>query len=420
MARRRIGFGRRPKLSASASGRAWIARFKPPDQQSAADLLDALILLNEDDVARAVRGQLRKLAKTRTGKRKKAALYVEREFAEAAIFESEPTVGRDGELRQRAFGDRGPAAVSPRRGSTRVGSEGPGAFLLSQGAEIAPAIYLNGPGPDRIRRHKVSLIVIVTDFVGTGTRIQQMLDKFMRVPSVRAWFSAKWIEFAVVAAATTVAGKAAVESHPARPKVHATVVAPTLQSYRDSDQALAWEALARGYGPKASRGAGPLGFQGLGALIAFSYRAPNNLPLFLHARSRLWEPLFRGAITEDMAPAFGLQSAEIRAAEAGVILGRPLAAHVPAAEGQLALFLSVVRGRWRDGQEIEVAERTGLTVPEILEARAYALAHGLLTPEGRLTDAGHGHVATSTASPHPSVIPTDPDPYYPKALRVPR
>src|SRR5580704_5761387 len=219
MARRRIGFGARPKLSASASGRAWIGRFKPVVQQSAADLLDALILLNEADVALAVRNQLRKIARDRTGKHKKVALYVEREFAEAAIFKSQPIADRDGRVRQRAVGDKGPAAVSPRRGSTRVGSEGPGAFLLSQAAEIAPAIFLNGPGPDRIRRHRVSLIVIVTDFIGTGTRIQQMLDKFIRVPSVRAWLSAKWIEFAIVAAATTADGKAAVEAHSTHPTV---------------------------------------------------------------------------------------------------------------------------------------------------------------------------------------------------------
>ena len=70
------------------------------------------------------------------------------------------------------------------QGSSRVGSEGPGAFLLSQATEFAPGIFLNGPGPDRIRRHQASLIAIVTDFIGSGTRIQLMLDKFMKVPTV--------------------------------------------------------------------------------------------------------------------------------------------------------------------------------------------------------------------------------------------
>ena len=265
-----------------------------------------------------------------------------------------------------------------------------------------------GPAPPEIRRHNVSLIVIVTDFIGTGTRICKMLDKFMHVPSVRAWRSLKWIEFAVVAAATTAHGKAAVEAHRTNPSVFVTHVAPSLKTYRNADLAAAWETLARGSGPKVSRGAGPLGFHGLGAPIAFSYRAPNNLPLFLHTGNRVWRPLFQGAITDDMAPAFGLQSPEIRTAAAGAILGQSLAQRTLPSEGQLALVLSALRGRRRDGQEIEFAERTGLTVPEILEARAYALAHGLVTAQGRLTDAGHAHIQTLTAPPHPPVIPTNP------------
>jgi hypothetical protein len=420
MSSRRIGFLARPKLSASSSARVWISQFRAEDQQAAADLLDALILLNEADVALAVRHQLRKLAKGRTGKRKKVALYVEREFAERAIFRSELLPGRDGKIRRRAIGDRGPAAVRPRRGSTRVGSEGPGAFLLSQAAEIAPSIFLNGPGPDRIRRHQAPLIVIVTDFIGTGTRVGQMLDKFMRVPSVRAWRSAKMIEFAVVAAATTAGGKAAVEAHRTRPTVHAGHIAPTLQTYRNQGLAAQWDLLARTYGPRKYRGAGPLGFLGLGALIAFAYRAPNNLPLFLHAGNRAWRPLFQGAISEDMAAAFGLQSAEFRTATASEVLGQSLAPQVTASEGQLALVLSVLRGPWRHGQEIEFAERTGLTVPEVLDARAYALVHGLVTSQGRLTDAGQAHIRSLTATSSAPVIPTNPEPYYPKALRVPR
>lgn len=417
---RRIGFGARPKLSTSRSGREWVSRFKAGDQVAAASLLDALLLLNEADVSLAVRHQLRKLAKGRKGARKKIALYVEREFAESVVFQSEKIKDRDGVTRRRAIGKKGPPAISPRRGSTRVGSEGPGAFLLSQAAQFDPAIFLNGPGPDRIRDHKVSLIVIVTDFIGTGSRICGMLDKFMKVPSVRAWRSAGWIEFAVVAAATTVQGKAAVESHRASPIVHASHVAPSLAGYRDPEMAASWEQLALHNGPAVHRGAGPLGFKGLGALIVFSYRPPNNLPLFLHAGNRDWKPLFKGAITDDMAPAFGLQSAQMRTQTASAILGHSLPPSVSTHESQLALFLASLRGRWREGQEIELAERTGLTVPEILAARTYALVHQLVTVQGRLTDAGHKHIRALTTPPHPPKVPTNPVPYYPKALRVPR
>lgn len=417
---RRIGFGARPKLSSSDSARNWIAQFKAADQRSAAALLDAILLLNEADVGLAIRNQLRKLAASREGPRKKVALYVEREFAEAAIFRSEPIADREGRVRQRAVGNKGPDAVRPRRGSTRVGSEGLGAFLLSQAAENNASIFLNSPGPDRIRRHKASLIVIVTDFIGSGARIGSMLDKFMRVPTVRAWHSLGLVKFAVVTAAATTHGKAVVESRRMRPAVLATHIPSSLKSYKDLDLASAWEDLARRYGPTVSRGAGPLGFKDLGALIAFSYRAPNNLPLLLHASGGVIRPLFQGAVTDDLGPAFGLRSAEQRIHDASESLGHALNPLATADENQLALFLSALRGRWREGQEIEIAERLGLIVPEVEKARAYALRHGLITSRGYLTDAGQSLISTLTARRHPPVISTEAKPYYPKALRVPR
>lgn len=417
---RRIGFGARPKLSTSGSARRWIAQFKTADQASAAALLDAILLLNEADVGLAIRNQLRKLAASRKGPRKKVALYVEREFAEAAIFKSELIADREGCVRRRAVGNNGPDAVRPRRGSTRVGSEGQGAFLVSQAAENTPQIFLNGPGPDRIRRHKASLIVIVTDFIGSGTRVNGMLDKFMRVPSVRSWRSLGLVNFVIVTAASTTHGKAAVEAHRTRPSVLATHIPSSLRSYKDPDLAMAWEDLARRYGPTASRGAGPLGFKNLGALIAFSYRPPNNLPLLLHAKGGVLRPLFQGAVTDDLGPAFGLRSAEQRIEDASGSLEHPLNPLASVEESQLALVLSVVRGRWREGQEIEIAERTELTVPEVENARAYALTHGLMTSRGHLTDAGQRHISTLTARHHPPIIPTEAKPYYPKTLRVPR
>ena len=185
-------FGERPRLSAAPSTRQWLKRFSAGDQPAAARLVDALMLMNAEDVASALRAQLARLAETRSGPRAKAALYAEREFAERAIFKSQIAPGRDGQSRIRAYGDRGPAAVNPIRGRARVGSEGEGAFVISQAVQASKRKFLNHPGPDRIRRHRVGLIVIVTDFIGTGTRIRAMLDKFLATPSVRAWRSNRW------------------------------------------------------------------------------------------------------------------------------------------------------------------------------------------------------------------------------------
>ena len=130
-------YGERPKLSTTPSARAWIRQFAAADQDAATKLVDALRLLNAEDVEAAIRAQLAAIAATRTGPRRKAAVYAEREVAHTAMFQSDRLPGRDGRLRQRAFGNKGPRAIDPIRGRARVGSEGRGATLVSQAVDAA-------------------------------------------------------------------------------------------------------------------------------------------------------------------------------------------------------------------------------------------------------------------------------------------
>ena len=147
---RRPNVASRPKLSTQSAAIVWLRQFQAKDQLAASKLLDALVLLNEDDVGSAIRSQLRKLALARRGTRRKTAVYAEREHPRREFFVSAHSRVRDGAIRLRAFGNVGPAAVSPARGSTRVGSEGWMAFVVSQAVQASPDIYLNNPGPDRI------------------------------------------------------------------------------------------------------------------------------------------------------------------------------------------------------------------------------------------------------------------------------
>jgi hypothetical protein len=379
------------------------------------------MLLSEDDVAAAIRSQLHSLALRRSGRRHKVALYTEREFAESTIFKSAPTADRHGKIRIRAYGNRGPQAVQPTRGRSRVGSEGWTAFLISQAVEASRTIYLNHPGPDRIRRHKVGLIAIVTDFIGSGGRVNTMLDKFLRVPSVRSWLSNRWINFAVVAAAATSDGMAQVSRHRSKPTLYVCHVVPSLATFADQATARAWKRLTLIYGPRSGRGAGPQGYQDGGALVAFSYRTPNNTPLLLHERDNGWSPLFQGPPSDDMRPAFGLPPLGVRVSLAATATGQGLAADLSAEEGRVILVLRAIRGRWLPKQEVGFAERTGLTVPEVLGAKARAQALGLLTAEGRLTDDGQKLVrAGSKTERRRPDIPTRTEPYYPLVLRAPR
>lgn len=409
----------RPPLSSTPSARSWLRRLQARDQTAAASLIDALVLLNDDDVASAIRSELRKIAESRNGIRRKAALYAEREYGGAPFFTSITTASPTGKARLRAVGKVGPSPVKPSRGSTRVGSEGWISFLISQAVESNKGKLLNNPGPDRIRSHKIGLIVIVTDFIGSGERIRSILDKLSDVPTVRSWASNHWIKFSIVAAAGTSQGIENVRSHRTKPSTHVTHVVPTLFAYHDQSVVADWIQLTNTYGPKWARGAGPAGYKDGGALVAFSYRTPNNTPLLLHVKDAGYKPLFEGAPSDDMRPAFGLPPLAVRVRIASGRMKTALAEDLSSSEGRIVVLLRAIRGKWREHAEVELAERTGLSTPEILEAKARAQENGLLSLSGRLSDEGHKLIrAGLIIERRRPDIPTNASPYYPSTLRA--
>ncbi len=413
----------RPKLSKTTTGRNWLAQFTIKDRPAAAAMLDALLLLNEEQVAFAIRGFLQRLATERRGRRKRVALYVEREFPERQTFIVERIPDKNGIVRRRAIGRAGPAAVKPVRGSPRVGSEGLVAFTISQAVKAWPRVYANQPGPDRIRniRNPISALAVVTDFVGSGERIYTMLDKFWNVQSVRAWVSRGWVEFIVVAAAGTYEGIERVRAHRLKPRVLVKHIAPTLLTARNAKTRAHWHALIRAYGPKNASAAARQGFGACAALIAFNYGIPNNVPLLLQASGGGWQALYNGPAPEDLRFAFGLKAPEQRIESAAAAIGVELAAGLSVPDAQTVLALSAVRGRWRQGAEPAIAEMTELTVPELILIRFQATKAGLLSVDGRLTDVGQATLQAGTQSERKRPdIPISAEPYYPKSLRVPR
>jgi hypothetical protein len=70
-----MGDGRRQKLSATVTGQKWVLQFAERDRSSATAMLDALLLLNEEEVAASIRGLLQDLAAKRSGPRKRIGLY---------------------------------------------------------------------------------------------------------------------------------------------------------------------------------------------------------------------------------------------------------------------------------------------------------------------------------------------------------
>lgn len=413
----------RPRLSSTQTAREWLSQFGAADQPAAAALLDDMMLLNEEQVAVAIRSLLLTLAGKRKGRHKRIALYAEREFAQTRAFEVANVVDSAGRIRARAIGRRGPAAVSPIRGSARVGSEGMIAFIISQAVEASPKIYMNHPGPERLRAkaNPAGTIAIVTDFIGSGLRVRTMLEKFWAVPTVRSWVSRNWIDFKVVAAVGTRAGIDALRHHRLRPEVLVEQIAPTLFGGRDWAAVIERRKLLEENGPSEGRGAGRFGFGESGALVAFSYRLPNSTPPMIHQDAPPWKALYTGPAPEDLRSAFGLSDPEEKvkqaAEEAGIVLAKDLS--LP--DAKIILALGTIRGRWRPGAEIALAEMTGLSVPQLIVICDTARRTGLLDSGGRLTDRGQLALAAGTRQERRRPdIPTAELLYYPQQLRTPR
>ncbi|MCH7870231.1 MAG: hypothetical protein IID33_00885, partial [Planctomycetes bacterium] len=233
------------------------------------------------------------------------------------------------------------------------------AFTNSQAVEAWPRIYVNQPGPDRIRsaRNPIGALAIATDFIGSGKRIRTMLDKFWNVPSVRAWVSRRWVEFIVVAAAGTSEGMESVRAHRLKPRVLVEQVAPTLLNAGDVETRTHWRTLVRTYGPRTASGAQRDGFDGSAALIAFNYRIPNNTPLLFHESGGGWHALYTGPAPEDLRIAFGLETPEQRVERAVATIGVELATGLSVPDAQTVLVLSAVRGRWRQGAETAIVPK---------------------------------------------------------------
>jgi hypothetical protein len=413
---------RRP-LSTYHTAQAWLTQFDAIDRPAAGTMLDAMLLLNEEQVSAALRSQLYALADARHGRRRRVALYAEREFGGASAFSVEIVSDANGRLRRRSIGRKGPAPVKPVRGSGRVGSEGLVAFVISQAHETKPKSFINHPGPDFLRgkTSPAGSIGVVTDFIGSGSRVREMLDAFWAVPSVRSWVSRKWIDFKVIAAAATVAGVANVKRHRLRPQVLFQHVAPTIGGFPDWRQAGEWLKLIEHYGPDAGRGASRYGFGGNAALVAFNYRIPNNTPALLHRTHGGWRALYDGAAPHDLRPAFGLRAREEVIGQAAEDTGVGIADDLPPEDAALVVILTLLRGRWRAGAEVALAGRTGMAVPDIMDILARALKRGFINDSGRLTDAGQALLVAGRRSERKRpVIATNPDPYYPLALRTPR
>jgi hypothetical protein len=420
-------------LSESEAAVRWIGQVEIDDQPPILDMLDRFVLVTRDEFDQRLTACIEAFAAAHT-ERHPIALYAEREIPKS--------YGHPNRLfKQRARPPRsawgaGPQPVRPTQASMpSVGSEGLVANIVTQ-LQRKHAHFLSHPGPNAIRSKEVRTFLIVTDFIGTVSRVRSYLESMWRAASVRSWWSGGMIRIAVVAYAGTASGVRFVEAHPSRPIVEIVVPCPTVDDF-PMRQRERCAAVCKKYDPtrKSRRfvylGFGDereyLGWGGIGALVAFAHGCPNDVPLIFHKSGgrRNWQPLFPGRTTDDTYAHFGNQRDERtttqRLHSLGMAVDRAgaLVQNVaPSARGML-LFLVALRAGFR--REEAIARQTGLTLAEVRSLRRDAVRNDWLTERGHITDAGRSEVANVPR------VGRDTEPllevggfdYYPTSLRAP-
>ena len=282
-------------LSNTKYGKDWLNNFDSTDRQAASLLIDNLMLVGASEFTSRVNAGLMNVADGAKIYNHPVAFYAEREVDKNGI---EVKAYFPNTESGRASGDGvPPVTVDPKKQD--VGSEGMIATTISKLCKSRPHYCFSHPGPDKLRKEKVRKIVIVTDFIGSGFRLYDMLDAFEKVATIKSWVSYKLISFEVVSYSATADGLKWVKSHPLKPTIHIHVACPTINERFEGSELGAIKLLCKKY-PKKSRF--PFGFRQTGSLIAFSHGIPNNAPPILHSKANGWKPLFfdRSTIEADI------------------------------------------------------------------------------------------------------------------------
>lgn len=301
------------RLSESTFARGWLAKFPAEECKTAAKLIDEILLIGRDELNRGIKWLLDEIMARRLDPSRPIALYAEREVP-AGNGEPEPFF--PGSETGTAKGVGIPPVVADPK-SQEIGSEGSIANLITNYCRLHRGAAISHPGPDEMRTQKVGPIVIVTDFVGSGKRVRDMLDAFARVATIQSWRSYGYISFHVVAYSGTTTGIEHIQS--GRLKAHVVTVSgcPTISDVFRGSELAEIISLCNHYPGKQKH---PLGFRDTGALIAFAHGMPNNAPPLLHSTRNGWQPLFRNRSTLGADYEFPVDNAEVLAMRAAGML----------------------------------------------------------------------------------------------------
>jgi len=292
--------------------RDWLEQFPTEHRDLAERLIGEVLLVGADEIKRGLRDLINRLV-AEDGDRLPMALYAEREVEDDTngIL---PMFGKRGDSRATGTGPN-PVVFDPNE--PEVGSEGLIANFITGLERYNPNRFIPYPGPDILRGDHVRRIVIVTDFIGSGSRIWDMLEAFRKVRSLRSWKSSRHLDFCIVAYSGTEKGLDKVRSNGLKPRVLTYVGCPTIdQTFRGKERTAVYN-LCFNF-PKNEYYY--LGYGHTGALIAFEHGIPDNTPALFHSESNGWKPLFPNRSANAIVDDFPSSNADEIAKRAKVML----------------------------------------------------------------------------------------------------
>jgi hypothetical protein len=413
------------RFSETSDAANWINQFDPADRADAAAILDAMLLVGMEALIDAVRAMILDSASKFDGF---VGLYVERELKRhkgkpKPLF-SEMKVS--GETRIRAVGD-GPKPVVTQARDPEVGSEGILSWLVTELCRGHPEKFLSHPGPDQIRNKKVRAFFLVTDFLGSGKRTSDYLNAAWVVRSIKSWHSGKQTSFHVFAYSGTTKGIERVQKTRALPEVSIVKACPTIDTSFPR-RASHLKALCGRYDPISNHPKWSLGFDGVGALIAFSHGCPNNVPRILFASKvgHHWMPLFSGRVTATSRKEFARSEKQLEDYKAKLLrMGDRRMADSPwlsrlTDDGRVMLIVLTAL-RCGPRHDHALSARTGLSIPEIRSVIAIAESLNWISDFRKLTDEGINELeqARKRENKQGTLSKADKSLYLPTSLRMP-
>jgi hypothetical protein len=201
-----------------------------------------------------------------------------------------------------------------------------------------------------MRAERIKHMVLVEDFIGSGTRISSFLQKRMH-PSIKSWISYGWIKLWIVAYSGLTDGVWAIRACGYKLSEDSfRFVIPPSYARAHFDEAMLEFCVRNSW--RTNRSKIPLGFGNGATNLIFEHGCPNNAPVVLWSpgkrlppRGEKFQPLFpnRGIPTE-LRQAFGAPTPQV----APEILWNA---------GQYRLALSLLQEK-RDGRQSGLCVRS--------------------------------------------------------------